>query len=153
MRKYLAATAALSGVLLLAACSDPDQSDDATPPAASETSTEASASPTPTVEHVETVETCAGYFDGDEHSTSTLVSTWGPRIGDELDDDAFLQVTVVRDRISSLLFYANEETTPQLQAIRVPFENALTGTAGSPSAVKDAVAEFRTTCKDAGFKP
>jgi hypothetical protein len=151
MRKNLAATAALSCALLLAACSGTDQSDDATAPAA-ETPAEATSSPTPTVERVETVETCAGYFDGGEHSTDTMVTTWGPKIDGELDDAALLEVTVVRDRISSLLFYANEEITPQLQAIQVPFENALTGTVGSPAAVEEAVAEFRTACEAAGFE-
>lgn len=151
MRKNLAATAALSCALLLAACSGTDQSDDATAPAA-ETSAEATSSPTPTQERVETIETCAGYFDGGEHATGALVDTWGPQIGGELDDAGLIEVTIVRDRISSLLFYANEDVTPQLQAIQVPFENALTGTAGSPEAVEQAVAEFRAACEDAGYE-
>jgi hypothetical protein len=151
MRKYLAATAAVSSALLLAACSGSGQGDDATSPAA-ETSAAATPSATPTVERVDTTETCAGYFDGDEHSTANLVSTWAPKIGEELDDAGLVEVTIVRDRIQSLLFYANEDVTPQLQAIQVPFENALTGAAGSPSAVEDAVTEFRATCEDAGYE-
>ena len=151
MRKSLAATAALSCALLLAACSGTDQPDDAAA-TATESPAEATGSPTPAVEPVETVETCAGYFDGGEHSVDARVTEWGPRIGEELDDTGILEVTIVRDRIQSLLFYAGEETTPQLQAIQVPFENALTGTAGSPSAVEEAVAELRATCEDAGYE-
>ncbi|AEG45576.1 hypothetical protein [Isoptericola variabilis] len=148
MRKHLAAIAALS-VVLLGACAGPDQPGAATSPSASASVPEAPTESGP--EPISTVQTCAGYYDGGEYSVDHRVTTWGPELGG-LDEEGGVQVTVVRDRLQSLLLYANDETTPALAAIQVPFQNALSNGAGNPEQVAEAAAAFRTLCEDAGYE-
>jgi hypothetical protein len=147
MRTCLAASAALIAVLALAACSGPAWSDDAAPAASSSTS---SAPVIPGPEPISTAETCAGYYDGDELSLDHRVTTWGPQLG-SVEESAVVEVTIVRDRLDALLRYAGEETTPQLQAIQVPFKNALANGTGDPARVEEAAAGLRTTCEAAGY--
>jgi hypothetical protein len=150
MRKYLAATAAASVALVVGACSGPDQADagTATSPSATGSVPEAPTESGP--EPVSTVQTCAGYYDGGEYSVDHRVTTWGPELGG-LDDDGKVQATVVRDRLASLLLYADDEITPALQAVQVPFQNALTNGVGSPEQAAEAAAALRPLCEDAGY--
>jgi hypothetical protein len=146
MRTCLAASAALLAVLALAACSGPARSDDAAPAAASASSAPATSGPEPN----STADICAGYYDGGELSVDHRVTTWGPQLA-SVEEAAVVEVTIVRDRLAALLRYANEETTPQLQAVQVPFENALANGTGDPAQVERAAAELRATCEAAGY--
>ncbi len=149
MRNHLAATAAVSVVLVLAACSGPGQADGTATPSATASAPESSTGSGP--EPHSTVQTCAGYYDGGEYSVDHRVTTWGPQL-DALDEAGAVEVTVVRDRLSSLLLYAGDEAAPALEALRTPFQDALTGGAGDPAQAEEAAAALRAVCEDAGYE-
>ncbi len=149
MRNHLASAAAVSVVLVLAACSGPGQTDGAATPSAATSATESSTASGP--EPHSTVQTCAGYYDGGEYSVDHRVTTWGPQV-DALDEAGAVEATVVRDRLSSLLLYAGDDTAPALEELRAPFQDALTDGAGDPGQVEEAAAAFRALCEDAGYE-
>lgn len=147
MRNHLAAAAAASVVLLLAACSGAGQADGAATPSVTASESSAGSGPEP---H-STVQTCAGYYDGGEYSVDHRVTTWGPQL-EALDEAGAVEATVVRDRLSSLLLYADAEARPALEALRAPFQDALTDGAGDPQQAEGAAAELRALCEDAGYE-
>jgi hypothetical protein len=148
MRNHLASAAAVSVVLVLGACSGPGQADGTATPSATTSAPESSTASGP--EPHSTVQTCAGYYDGGEYSVDHRVTTWGTQL-DALDEAGAVEVTVVRDRLSSLLLYADDETTSALEALRTPFQDALTDGEGDPEQVEEAATAFRALCEDAGY--
>ncbi|WP_069386124.1 hypothetical protein [Cellulosimicrobium cellulans] len=149
MRKYLAATAALTSALLLASCAsttDPS-SDDATTPA--ETATTEAAGPTPTV--VEIVQSCAAFYDGAENSLATRVDATFPLTTQEVTEESAIELATTRDKIASVQRFADVELQENLNGIKAPFEAALSDVEVTTDGFQPALDAFRTQCTDAGY--
>ena len=150
MRKYLAATAALSCALLLASCAsttDPS-SDDATAPT-DETTTAQSEVPEPTV--IEIAQSCAGFYDGAENSLATRVDATLPLTAEALTDESAVEITTTRDKIASVQRFADVELQENLNGIKAPFEASLTGATVETDGVQPALDGLRAQCTEAGY--
>lgn len=150
MRKYLAATAALSCALLLASCAsttDPS-SDDATATTDETTTTETEA-PEPTV--IGIAQSCAGFYDGGENSLATRVDETLPLTTAELTEESGVELATTRDKIASVQRFADVELQENLNGIKAPFEAALTGAPVETDGVRPALDGLREQCTEAGY--
>jgi|GEM_PF-4807639 len=145
MRPLLAATAAVSTALLLAACAGPD---DAEPAAETSPTPEAS---TETEGGADTVTTCSGYYDGGELSIHHRVTTWTPEVAEPATEENTGELTIVRDRLDAQIRYADTEAAALLETIQAPFDTSLEGGSADPADVEESVAAFASFCADAGF--
>ncbi|MCB7135596.1 hypothetical protein [Cellulosimicrobium marinum] len=150
MRKYLAATAALSCALLLASCAsttDPSSSDTTTP---DETTTTEAEAPEATVLPIE--QSCAGFYDGGENSLATRVDETFPLTTEEVTDETVTELATTRDKIASVQRFADIELQADLNGIKAPFEAALTGVEVTTVDFEPALESFRTQCAEAGYE-
>ncbi len=149
MRKYLAATAALTSALLLASCAsttDPS-SDDATTPA--ETATTEATAPEPTV--VEIAQSCAAFYDGGESSLAARVDATFPLTTQEVTEETATELATTRDKIASVQRFADVELREDLTGIKAPFEAALSDVEVTTDGFQPALDDFRAACDEAGY--
>ena len=150
MRKYLAATAALSCALLLASCaSTTDPSSDAPSTADDTTSTETKDVPEPTV--VPVAQSCAAFYDGGENSLATRVDATLALTTEEVTDDSAIEIATTRDKIASVQRFAEVDLQENLNGIKAPFEAALTGVSVVTDGVQPALDGLREQCTEAGY--
>ena len=149
MRKYLAATAALSCAFLLASCAsttDPSSDAASTP---DETATTEAATPEATV--FEIAQSCAGFFVGGDASLATRVDETLALTTEEITDASSIEIATTRDKISSVQRFADVELQENLNGVKAPFEAALTGVDVSTDGVQPAIDGLREQCADAGY--
>jgi hypothetical protein len=149
MRKFLAATAALSCALLLASCASPTDpaSDDAATPETT-TATEATPEVTPAVVAVTT--TC-GMFYGGEYSAERLVTETTPLLETPEDETAAAAIFTTRERLAAVQNFADPELQENLNEIKAPFEAAVQGATIDTSTQQEALDAFRAQCTEAGY--
>jgi hypothetical protein len=149
MRKYLAATAALSCALLLASCASPTDpaSDDATP-ATETTTTEAAPEVTPAVVAVTT--TCNTFYSG-EYSAEKLVADTTPLLATPEAEESAAAIYTTRERLVAVQTFADVDLVENLNAIKAPFEAAVRGAEIDTAGLQPALDAFRQQCTDAGY--
>ena len=149
MRKFLAATAALSCALLLASCASPTDpaSDDAATPETT-TTTEAAPEVTPTVVAVTT--TCNTFYSG-EYSAERLVTETTPLLETPEDEAAAAAIYTTRERLVAVQNFADPELQENLNEIKAPFEAAVQGETIDTSKLQESLDAFRAQCTEAGY--
>jgi hypothetical protein len=149
MRKFLAATAALSCALLLASCASPtDPASDDAGPATETTTTEAAPEVTPTVVAVKT--TCNTFYSG-EYSTERLVAETTPLLATPDTEEAASAISTTRERLVAVQTFADTELQENLNAIKAPFEAAVQGATIDTEDLQPALDAFRAQCAEAGY--
>ena len=149
MRKFLAATAALSCALLLASFAsptDPASDDTATPETT--TTTEAAPEVTPAVVSVTT--TCNMFYGG-EYSAERLVTETTPLLETPEDEAAAAAIFTTRERLAAVQNFADPELQENLNEIKAPFEAAVQGETIDASQQQEALDAFRAQCTEAGY--
>ncbi|MBD5785690.1 hypothetical protein IF650_05810 [Cellulosimicrobium terreum] len=148
MRKYLAATAALSCALLLASCaSTTDPSSETETPEPTATQAEA---PEPTIVSIE--QSCAGFYDGGAASLAARVDDTFALTAEELTDESSLTLATTRDKIASIQRFADVEVQENLNGIKAPFQAALEATEVVTTNFQPSLDAFHAQCDEAGYE-
>ncbi|ANC32254.1 hypothetical protein [Isoptericola dokdonensis] len=145
MRTLVAATAALSAALLLAACAGPD-----TVEPAAETSATPEAS-TQSEGTVDALTTCRGYYDGGDLSIHARVTEWAPAVAEPATEENASELLIIRDRIDAQLRYADVQPAAILQTVQAPFTTAIEGGSADPTDVENAAAALAALCGETGY--
>ncbi|WP_129782724.1 hypothetical protein [Promicromonospora panici] len=147
------ATAALvSCALLLSGCAAlEDMASDFTP-SGEEVS---QAAPSPVIEapistgEYNLVESCNAFFSG---PLVTGISNLAPAVQAPLNEELTGKASDVSRNIGLIIGKADEVSIAHLEAVRAPFDQALDGSIARPTAVKNAIDDYRATCTEAGFE-
>jgi len=149
MRKFIAATAALSCALLLASCASPtDPASDDVAPASETTTTEAAPEVTPHVVAVTT--TCNTFYSG-EYSAERLVAETTPLLQTPDTEEAAAAISTTRERLVAVQTFADTELQENLNSIKAPFEAAVQGAKIDTEDLQPALDAFRAQCAEAGY--
>ncbi|MCK0117299.1 hypothetical protein BCE75_101357 [Isoptericola sp. CG 20/1183] len=141
----LAAAAALSAVLLLAACAQPGSGG---PAAESPT---AAAGPAE-AESVDVAATCRAYHVGGSQSINKRVKRWTSAVAYPATAENSVELTTIRDRLEGQILDAQPGPASILEAVREPFATSLAGGSADPADVESAADVVKRMCADAGYR-
>lgn len=147
------ATAALvSCALLLSGCAAlEDMASDFAPSGEEVTQ----AAPSPVAEapvstgEYDLVQSCNAFFNGPLLASIELAK---PAVQAPLDEERTGAATTISRGLGLIIGKADEVSIAYLEAVRAPFDQALDGSIARPTAVTDAIKNYRATCTEAGFK-